>query len=158
MGQPIFDLDAVRQAVVARLPRERRWMVGGLPLRHDFACARERLVPVGEEIDARWFRDEWSSLVIFGELDHADGGGATPLLVIDRRNGAVVGLDLERDVEPLFAISSSLEQFIATFTYLDGFLADGRPVPDDAEHVLRGIDDAFAASDWRLLLEHIRAS
>jgi hypothetical protein len=127
-------------------------------LRYDFSQACERLLPVEEVVEERWFLEEWEPLVILGSSDYADGGGATPFLTIDRSTGAVMGLDVERADERAYLINSSVPRFIATFTYLDSFLARGQHLPGDAGAVVRGIDAAAYASEWGRLIEHLSSS
>lgn len=153
-----YDLDAAKQAIVEGLPVRTCWIVGSQPLRYDFSQGRERLRPVIEEVEERWILDAWRSLVIFGRSDYADGGGATPWLTLDRTTGAVMGLDLERDTKPVYLINSSLPQFVATFGYLNRFLPSGLRLPEDADDVVRAIDDAaYSTGEWRLLLEQTQA-
>jgi hypothetical protein len=150
-----FDAVAVAQLILQGLPMHASWMIAGQRLRYDFSQARDGLLPVADEIEPELFRESWRSLRIFGAADYADRGGATSWLTIDSSTGAVMGLDLERD-EELYLINSSLPRFIATFTYLDRFLASGQRLPSDAEDVVRSIDAlAFPASEWRALIEHL---
>lgn len=152
-----FDLDAAQQAILEGLPVRTCWLVGDQSLRYDFSQGRERLLPVSEQVEERWLRDAWRPLLIFGSSDYANGGGATPWLTLDRTTGSVMGLDLERDANAVYLINSSLPQFVATFMYLERFLPARLPLPDNAEDVVRAIDDAaYPTSEWRLLLEHVR--
>jgi hypothetical protein len=152
-----IDLDDARQTIVDELPVSSSWSVLGTPFRHDFSAARETLVPLREHIDAEDFDDAWEPLVVFGTSDFADAGGATPWLALHRVSGAVVGIDLERDGDPLFVLNSGLQQFIETFTYLDRFLGNEQPLPPNAEATLQRIDpDAYDDSDWKQLLEYLR--
>lgn len=152
-----IDLDAARQTILEGLPVRTRWLVGDQPLRYDFSQGRECLLPLNEVVEERWLVDAWRALLIFGSSDYADGGGATPWLTLDRTTGSVMGLDLERADEPVYLINSSLRQFVASFEYLERFLPAGLRLPEDAEDVVRALDDAaYPTSEWRLLLEYIR--
>lgn len=155
----MFDLDAAKQVILDGLPVRTCWLIGGAPFRYDFSQARERLLPVIEEVEERWFVEAWRPLLIFGSCDYANGGGSRPWLTVAGTNGFVMGLDLERDDGPLYHFNSSLPRFVATFTYLERFLPGGLRLPDDAEDALRSIDDAaYPTSEWRLLLESIRSN
>lgn len=73
-----------------------------------------------------------------------------------RATGAIHGLDVERDRQPLFLLDSSTDAFIETFAFLNTCLGAGRPLPKDADARLRSIDPhTYAKSDWRLLIESI---
>jgi hypothetical protein len=69
----MFDPDAARHVILHRLPVRTCWLIAEEPLRYDFSQARERLRPVVEEVEARWFVEAWRPLLIFGTCDHADG-------------------------------------------------------------------------------------
>jgi hypothetical protein len=154
----MFDPDAARHVILHGLPVRTCWLIAEEPLRYDFSQARERLRPVVEEVEARWFVEAWRPLLIFGSCDHANGGGSRPWITVARTNGSVMGLDLERDDEPLYLYNSSLAQFVATFNYLERFLSGGLRLPGNAVDEVQSIDDAaYPTSEWRLLLEYLRS-
>lgn len=140
-----YDVAAAKRLILEKLPRHARWTVAGVSVAYEFS----QLLGV-----ARVSHDE---LIVFGSYDIADGGGAAPLLAIDRANGFVMGVDVEHDDEPVFLINSSLEQFIATFRYLDAFFGRGETLALDARDVVRSIDEAaYPRSEWRAMLTHTR--
>ena len=148
--------DALRASIVSRLPATVRWTVAGSDLEWNFSAAREGLRPPSRASLNCEPEPSWTELLIFGEYDYAAGGGASPLLGVRATDGAVYGLDLEREGGELFALNSSVEQFIETFLFLNGHLGSGAALRLDAEEKLRTIDPkAFPASEWRALLEAV---
>jgi hypothetical protein len=98
---------------------------------------------------------EWFDLLIFGEYDYAEGGGASPWLGISKKDGIIYGLDLERE-NALFLLNSSIERFIRIFHLLNEFLGEGKRLPLDVEARVRAIDpEAYPTSDWRLLVDYL---
>lgn len=99
--------------------------------------------------------EEWFSLLIFGDYNYAKGGGAHPWLGIRKSGGTVYGLDPERD-DALFFLNSSIMEFVRTFSLLNEYLSTSKRLPDDLATRVRDIDpEAYAKSDWRLLIECI---
>lgn len=152
-----IDIEAVERMIAAELPSKAHWDVLGTPVEHDFSIGHDGPRPLG----ARDFDfepgDEWRDFLVFGKVDYADGGGASPYLVIRQIDGAVCGLDVQRDDDPLFLLNSSLRQFIETFTYLDGCSGAG-VWPPGMEAKVRAIDpSAYGESDWKLLVDHLTA-
>jgi hypothetical protein len=97
-------------------------------------------------------------LLIFGEYDYAEGGGANPFLGVRRADGVVYGLDVERSKIPMFVLNSSLDAFVKTFDVLDRYLAEKRALPADVTQVLRRIDPGvYGRSDWRHFVEFVLA-
>lgn len=151
------DPESVKK-VMRGLPVSRRWFVQGTPLDYDFRAGRKGPRPL--EPGAFDFRVQakWLELLIFGEYDYAEGGGANPFLGVRRTDGAVCGLDVERDKAPMFLLNSSLDAFIETFRLLDGYLAKKRVVPPGIEAQLRKIDPkAFGRSDWKPFVRYALA-
>jgi hypothetical protein len=142
--------DAI-EASLASLPIQSRWMFDGTPLDFKFTVARDGLQPLPE--DVLGFNDgSWSDLLVFGEDDYAEGGGARTLLCVREGDGSVYGLDLERDI-PLFPLNSSAASYAATFRLLDQHLAHSKPLPPDCENQIRAIDPQLPPdSDWLLLI------
>jgi hypothetical protein len=148
------DVEAIRLAIVTQLPLRARWRIYDTPLDYDFGVARRDLRELPRDAiasgDVRFF-----DLLIFGDYDCAEGGGAHPWLGIRKTDGAVYGLDPERE-DPLFFLNSSIEEFIQTFALLNEYLGKGKELPFDLEDRVRNIDpEAYPESDWRLLVEHI---
>src|SRR5262245_40516622 len=112
-----LDLEALRLAIVARLPVRARWWVHDTPLDYDFRVARQGLDTLAKDA-VEFGEEEWSDLLIFGEYDYAEGGGANPWLGIRKTDGAVFGLDPERE-NALFFLNTSIEDFFRTFTLLN---------------------------------------
>src|ERR1044072_4512360 len=83
----------VRAAIRNRLPSSRRWYIYDSTLDFDFDLSRIRIFSPTDMIgdpDPRWLE-----LVIFGESDYAEGGGASTYLTIDPASGRVFNLDME---------------------------------------------------------------
>jgi hypothetical protein len=150
-----LDRNITEAAIVSRLPVQARWMINGTPLDFDFSVAGHGLRGLPDEtIEAE--NNGASDLLVFGEQDFAEGGGARPWLCVSKRDAAVFGFDPERG-NPLFLMNSSVERFITTFRLLDEYLGKNVPLPSDCESRLRTIDpDAYPRSDWRLLMECLR--
>jgi hypothetical protein len=151
-----LDLKAIQAAAVAGLPNRARWMVGDTPLDFDFAQARRglRRLTTGDVGGA--IAEEWSNLLVFGDLDYADGGGAWTFIVVRTSDGAVCELHADREGdEAIFVFNSSIGRFVLTFAELDLYLRRGQRLPADIEARVRSIDPrAYPASEWRLLIEH----
>jgi hypothetical protein len=152
-----LDRKAVETALASGLPAEARWMIGGTPLDFEFPVARlglRGLPDVAPEVGEALA----SHLLVFGEQDFAEGGGARPWLCVRKSDGWVYGFDPDREA-PAFLLNSSAERFIATFALLDAHLGKNEPLPPDCESRLREIDpEAYPSSDWRLLVECLRSA
>jgi SUKH-4 immunity protein len=150
-----LDRKTTETAIVSGLPAQARWMINGTPLDFDFSVAGHGLRRLPDEaIEAGDV--EASDLLLFGEQDFAEGGGACPWLCVRKRDGSVYGFDPERD-KPMFLLNTSIERFIATFRLLDEHLGSNAELPSDCESRLRAIDpDAYRRSDWRSLVECLR--
>ena len=99
----------------------------------------------------------WLTLLMFGEYDYAEGGGAHPFVGIQRTEGAVFGLDFERDRQPKFLLNSCLDTFVDTFHALDEYLGKGRRLPEDIDRRLHAIDGtAYDRSDWKPFVAFVR--
>jgi len=152
-----FDLAAVRGAIARGLPSRALWTVDNTPLAYDFSAGHGGLesIEAVAATDGFALEDDWFDLLVFGESDYAEGGGATPFLVVRGRDGLVCGLDLERDDRPVFPINSTIDHFIDTFSFLDMFLGAGQRLPSTCEDAVRGIDpDIYEHSEWRDLVRH----
>jgi hypothetical protein len=56
-------------------------------------------------------------------------------------------------------LNSSIERFIQTFALLNEFLGKGEQLPLHAKALVRDIDpEAYPASEWRLLVDHLNAA
>jgi GNAT superfamily N-acetyltransferase len=154
MRDPI-DLEKARQRILAELPAEATWFLhdGNDPLRYSFADAR-RDMPPAPEIVGEAEVDGLDSLRVFG--GYLVQGGASPLLALDTKSGAVKAVDVELE-DPVDTLNASLDQFIATFRYFDEYLRGGRSLPGDALAALTRIDpDAVVeGAHWRALIEHV---
>ena len=152
------DPKAVQSAAVAGLPDHARWTIHDTPLDFYFSDAR-RCGPrslTGHDVDGG-LPDEWSKFLVFGWYDYAEGGGAAPWIGVRKRDGAVHGLDIEReDGGATFMFNSSIGRFIDSFAALGQYLRNGQPLPPDIAARVRDIDpDAYPMSEWRLLIEHV---
>jgi hypothetical protein len=149
--------DAHVQRALLKLPLRRRWTFDQTPLDWDFSLKRSPLRPLDASAFDFPFKAAWRALLVFGEYDYAEGGGANPFLGIRKTDGAVYGLDFERDRKQMFLLNSDLDAFVATFAALDAHLAKGRRLPDDIERRLRAIDrTAYDRSDWKGFVGFVR--
>lgn len=149
-----LDRGVVQAAIVAGLPARARWVINGTPLDYDFTVASRGLRELPNDTVGSADED-WFNLLIFGEYDYAEGGGAHPWLGIHQANGFVYGLDPKRAV-PMFLLNSSIERFIRTFRFLDESLSRGKQLPLDLEARVRELDpEAYPESDWRSLVDYL---
>jgi hypothetical protein len=147
-----LDLEAIQSAIVQALPVHAHWSINNTPLDFDFPAGHKGLRPLPHDI-IQQTEKEWFDLLIFGEYDYAEGGGASPWLGIRKTDGAVYGLDVERE-NPMFLLNSSIERFIHTFEVLNQYLAQGKQLPSSVEAVVRAIDpEVYPVSDWRSLVD-----
>src|SRR5262245_55275604 len=118
-GKPIsqafcmeIDLEAIRLTVLRELPTRATWMVGGATIDFDFERSQASLKHVSAADVNGPLEANWENLLIFGDYDVANGGGAQPYLVVRLPDGAVFELDVEADSdrEPFF-INSNIERF-----------------------------------------------
>ena len=145
------------QRALRKLPLRRRWTCGGTPLDWDFSVKRSALRPLDKAAYDFPLRPAWLTLLMFGEYDYAEGGGAHPFVGIRSTDGAVFGLDFERDRKPMFPLNSSLDAFVDTFHALDAYLGKGRRLPEDIDRSLHAIDrTAYARSDWKPFVVFVR--
>ena len=157
MATTELDVEAARSAIIAGLPTRTRWMLEDTPLDFDFTQAHECLRKLTTDDFSGDMDKEWTDLLIFGRYDYAEGGGASPWITIRKTDGAVRGLDFERE-PAVFVYNSSIERFIQTFSLLDRYLGHCQPLPSAIEARVREIDsDGYPASDWRLLIEYLTA-
>lgn len=155
----LIDPDRVRADLERGLPSRARWLLHGVPLSFDFTWARSPLERVADSelVDGR-VRPEWAEMLVFGESDYADRGGAWSLLCVDPDTGQIHGLDFERTEAPLVLFNSDAGRFIGTFSLFDEVLR--REDPNLAALAARAeaLDPhVYRASDWRSLVEHLRA-
>jgi hypothetical protein len=158
MGLTKGDFEAARAAIIVGLPSRSRWWFEGVPLDWSFSEARRGLRTVsGDGIVGGDVEKEWADLLVFGRYIYAEGGGASPWVVIRGADGAVCGLDVERE-DPVFWWNTSLDQFIRTFTLLDKYLGLGRPLPPDIGASVRDVDPVgYLESEWRLMIDDLGA-
>jgi hypothetical protein len=145
------DRGTIETTLASELPTKSRWMLDNTPLDFEFTVARGGLQALPDDVQ-KFGDSTWSDLLVFGEYDYAEGGGARALLCVRESDGSVCGLDLERDVA-IFPLNSSADKFAATFQLLDNYLAHDRPLPTDCESRVRSIDASLEpSSDWLLLI------
>ena len=77
-----FDVEAARAAIITGLPVRARWMLGQTPVDFDFSVGRRGLrhltaEDVAGSLDGS-LDESWADLLIFGQYDVAEGGGARP--------------------------------------------------------------------------------
>ena len=149
-----MDVGSVQPAITSRLPQRARWLIGGTPLDFSFYSAPRHLtanMAAREGWDAA-FVGQVSDMVAFGERDYAEGGGATPWLVVRPSDGNVFAVDAESDV-PLRLLNSSLEAFINTFCLLHKYLGHNLPIPLDLHSSAQILDPtAYPRSEWHDLV------
>jgi hypothetical protein len=156
------NLEGLRHAIILQLPAHSRWLVRETPVRWDFSRAAQPLQPIPEDDAAEWTEvlpADWRQILIFGEEDVADGGGASPLLGIHAQTAEVLGLDVERERSAVFLPNSSVPAFVETFLILDKALGPGGRWSSDLRDRLHTLDPgAFERSDWRLLVDYLDES
>src|SRR5579883_164537 len=81
-------------------PAQARWMIDGTPLDFQFTVGRHGLHRLPDEVLVSGDTAA-SELLVFGEQDFAEGGGARPWLCVREGDGSVYGFDAERE-EPMF--------------------------------------------------------
>lgn len=149
-----MDIGSVQPAITSRLPQRARWLIGGTPLDFSFYSAPRYLTAImatWEGWDAA-FVEQVSDLIAFGERDYAEGGGATPWLVVRLSDGNVFALDAESDM-PLRLLNSSLEAFVNTFCLLHQYLGHNSPIPPDLHSAVQIVDPmAYPRSEWHDLV------
>jgi hypothetical protein len=155
---PKVEIEVARAALAASLPVQARWLLGGSPLIFKFSRAHSPLGPAADElVDLPELPADPATLFIFGEQDYADGGRASPYLVIDGISGAVFALDIESAEHPLRFINSSTDQFIRSFAVLDAELRHAGPMRNCIVEILMVIDpDGFSRSEWSAMLDALR--
>lgn len=136
----------------AGLPERARWLIRGTPLDFDFLALRSPLRPLAELVDGVAAR--FAELCVFGEECFAQRGGASPFLAVNSASGAIVGFDIERNLEPQFILSSNAASFVKTFVVFDRALRLGVfPVTDLAKELERIDPEGYDRSEWRDLAE-----
>lgn len=154
------DPRMIQSAVDTRLPIRARWMLRETPLDFEFFSGSDgpRRLNNGD-VGGGDLPAEWVGFLAFGRYDFAEGGGASPWIAVRDGDGEIYGLDIERRREITFKFNSSLDRFIATFNLLGQHLREGRALPPAILSDLRAADeDAFDASEWRILVEHVTAT
>jgi hypothetical protein len=153
----VIDPDAVRRQIAARLPPRVRWQVGPMTCLFDFSRSAAPLRPItADDVTGCPIEDAWTAIDLFGEQVFADGGGASPLLGVDRQTGEVCGLDVEREPPQMFLLNSSVDRFLETFRLFDEALRLGTRSLDEVVAAAREIDPAaFERSEWRSLCEYL---
>jgi hypothetical protein len=151
------DIDSIRSQIVARLPVRVRWLVNGTPLDFDFSRSQAPLRSVAAcDVVGGPVEEAWTSLRLFGEEDHAEGGGARPFLGVHSESGEIFGLDVEREASQMFLLNSDVDRFIQTFLVLDHALRFGGSLGAQVGERLKQIDPgAFERSEWRLLSDYV---
>jgi len=151
--QPAHDIEELRLSIISHLPVRSRWLVRKTPVRWDFSRAAQPLHPLAEDDAAGWkdlLPSDWRQILIFGEEDVADGGGASPILGIHQKTREVLGIDVEREPSAVFLLNSSVPAFVATFLLLEKVLGCGGELPRDLRDRVRNLDPGvFERSEWR---------
>ena len=78
MATKKLDIGAARSAIIAGLPIRARWMLEETALDFDFTQAHEGLRHVSTDDHSGDIEKDWTDLLIFGQSDYAEGGGASP--------------------------------------------------------------------------------
>lgn len=158
--KPANNLEEQRLSLISQLPTCSMWFVWGTPVRWDFSRAAQPLQHLPEDDAAGWEEIlplDWRQILIFGEQDISDGGGARPFLGLHVHTGEVVGLDIERTHKSvLFVLNSAVSAFINTFLILDNELQAEVLVPRDFSERIRALDpDSFEKSEWKFLVDYL---
>ena len=155
----MINQQALQATLIAGLHISARWSINGTPMDFDFSGVRRGLGPVTSAHVSGPVEPDWMDLLLFGEYRYAEGGGASPFLGIRASDGAVCGLDIEREGNSVFLLNSQAVAFIQSFVYLDGYLASGNWPPADAKAKLHDIDpQAYPQSEWHSLLSYLAES
>jgi hypothetical protein len=109
------DAEAIRLQLEARVAIRVRWSLDGVPLMFDFSRALQSLRRLEPSDIGGPLEEGWSALLLFGEYDYSDGGGASGYLGVHEDTGEVYGLDVERSSSPMFFFNSDVDRFIRTF-------------------------------------------
>lgn len=153
----MIDTELVRLEIVRRLPIRVHWTVKGVPLDFDFSRSRAPLHPVTpNDVNCFGIENDWTLVLLFGEQDFANGGGARPYLGVHRDSGEIFGLDVEREESQVFLLNSNIDRFIRTVQTF-GELLRQTPVPRNMlSNALREIDPfAFKHSEWQYFSSHV---
>jgi hypothetical protein len=154
-----LNTEELRQEIVVRLPVRSRWLLHDAPWDWDFSRATRSLEPLSDE-DAQTLIEllprDWRQLLIFGEQQFAQHGGASPFVSVHGQTGEVFGLDLEREHAVAFPLNSSISAFIRTFLLFNDALEAGGAMPTDLEELVLAADPvAFEKSEWRDLVDYL---
>jgi hypothetical protein len=99
---------------------------------------------------------DWRQMLIFGEEDFAEGGGASPLLTVHAQTGVILGLDVDREQSSVFLLNSSIPAFIETFLLFDNVLKAGGTAPSGLRDRIQAVDpESFERSEWRGLIDDL---
>jgi SUKH-4 immunity protein len=155
-----INAEEIRHAVEERLPRRARWIVPGVETIIDwyFSRASQPLQPLTADDAVRWAEalpEDWRELLIFGEEDVGEGGGARPLLCVHGQTGEVFGLDIERPEAARYFLNSSMAAFVDTFLVFDRALTGGQQTVSLTQAVRAADPDVFERSDWRSLADYV---
>jgi hypothetical protein len=157
--QPALNLEELRLAIVSHLPVQSRWLLRETPLDWNFSRATQLLRPLPEEDAERWAKvlpPDWRQMLIFGEQDIAEGGGASPFLCVHAQTGQVFGLDVEREQSAAFLLNSTVPAFVNTFLLIDSALRAGDRLPSDMRDRIRAADPGvFEESDWKEMVDYL---
>lgn len=149
------DINAVHDAIRNGLPLESHWNINGTPVNYDFSVGHRRPHQLTEKDIGSGADDAWLQLVVFGEENHVEGGGARPWLCIHKGTGAVHGLDRERK-HAVYILNSSIHAFIRTFQQMDAYLSKDQPLPQDLHQQIEALDpQSYHESEWRRLIDHM---
>jgi hypothetical protein len=85
-----LDRMTVESTLTSDLPVQARWMIDGTPLGFEFTVGRLGLRRLPDEVLEAGDTAS-SELLVFGEQDFAEGGGARPWLCVRECEGAVCG-------------------------------------------------------------------
>ncbi len=150
-----INLELATNALRNALPRRAMWKLHGTNLSFDFSRAQVPLQTIADNEFVGEPDAQWEALLVFGEQDYANGGGACVLLTIDCRDGTVHGLDLERE-QPVFLLNSTVSAFVATFIVLDEYFKNDVACSPDLMMQLKEADaSAYQRSEWRLFAEQL---
>jgi hypothetical protein len=153
------DIEELRLTLVERLPSHSRWFLDGTPWDWDFSRAARPLQAIPDDDAATWIEvlpQDWRQMLVFGEENFAEGGGAKPFLTVHARTGRVLGLDVERERSAVFLLNTSIPAFIETFVVFDNALRHGGTVPAGLREQIRAVDpESFERSKWRDLIDEL---
>lgn len=148
----LIELDHVRNRILAELPSQLRWEVGGPTWDLDFRRAHHTLRPLSEAETNGPIEEEWKKLYLFCESNFDGYGGAAPLMGVNISSGEIEMLDVEDSYQCF--LNSDIESYIKTFKLIDSAVRSGMSSEELINTASRQFE-RFDQSEWPLLVEFL---